>query len=84
MKLLSSYPSIQTNEKGEFVFKFTVPESLTKWRFKAFAHTKDLKFGQMEEEIITQKELMVTANAPRFMRENDQMTFTAKVVKLKR
>jgi uncharacterized protein YfaS (alpha-2-macroglobulin family) len=76
------FPTIQTNEKGEFVFKFTVPESLTKWRFKAFAHTKDLKFGQMEEEIITQKELMVTANAPRFMRENDQMTFTAKVVNL--
>jgi uncharacterized protein YfaS (alpha-2-macroglobulin family) len=76
------YPSVQINEKGEYVVKFTVPESLTKWKFKGFAHTKDLKFGQIEKEVQTQKDLMVQPNAPRFLRENDKMTFTAKVVNL--
>jgi uncharacterized protein YfaS (alpha-2-macroglobulin family) len=76
------YPSVQINEKGEYVVKFTVPESLTKWKFKGFAHTKDLKSGQIEKEVQTQKDLMVQPNAPRFLRENDKMTFTAKVVNL--
>jgi uncharacterized protein YfaS (alpha-2-macroglobulin family) len=34
-----------------------------------FAHTKDLKFGQIQKELQTQKELMVVPNAPRFFRE---------------
>lgn len=76
------YPQAAINEKGEYVIKFTVPESLTKWKFKGFAHTKDLKYGFIEKEIQTQKDLMVQPNSPRFFRENDQMTFTAKVVNL--
>ncbi|MCD6066996.1 MAG: hypothetical protein K0S33_1822 [Bacteroidetes bacterium] len=76
------FPQVQINEKGEYVVKFTVPESLTKWKFKGFAHTKDLKYGQIEKEVQTQKDLMVQPNAPRFLRENDKMTFTAKVVNL--
>ncbi|HEY1039996.1 MAG TPA: alpha-2-macroglobulin family protein, partial [Bacteroidia bacterium] len=76
------YPQLQTNEKGEYVISFTVPESLTKWKFKGFAHTKDLKFGQIQKEIQTQKDLMIQPNAPRFLRENDKMIFTAKVVNL--
>lgn len=46
------------------------------------AHTKDLKTGFIEKEIVTQKELMVMPNPPRFLREGDKMTFTAKVSNL--
>ena len=46
------------------------------------AHTKDLKIGYIQEEILTQKELMVMPNAPRFFREGDKMTFTAKISNL--
>src|SRR6185295_1453597 len=56
------FPQLQTNEKGEVIIKFTVPESLTKWKVMGFAHTKDLKFGQFQKEVITQKELMVQPN----------------------
>jgi uncharacterized protein YfaS (alpha-2-macroglobulin family) len=47
-----------------------------------FAHTKDLKYGQFEKEVITQKELMVQPNAPRFFREGDNITFISKVSNL--
>jgi len=76
------YPQLTTNENGEVVVSFTVPESLTKWRIMSFAHTKDLKFGTMEKELVTQKDLMVMPNPPRFFREGDKIQFSAKVSNL--
>ncbi|MBK9284778.1 MAG: hypothetical protein IPM51_10760 [Sphingobacteriaceae bacterium] len=76
------YPVLETNELGETVIKFKVPESLTKWKVIGLAHTKDLKFGQFQKEVITQKELMVQPNAPRFFREGDKMTFMSKISNL--
>lgn len=76
------FPQLQTNENGEVVIKFTIPESLTKWKFMGFAHTKDLSYAQTQNEVVTQKELMVQPNAPRFLRENDKLTFISKVVNL--
>ncbi len=76
------YPHLATNEKGEVEIKFTIPEALTRWKFMGLAHTQDLKSGTITENVITQKKLMITPNAPRFFREGDQMTFTAKVSNL--
>ena len=76
------FPQLQTNEKGEVVIKFTVPESLTKWKVMGFAHTKDLKYGQFEKEVVTQKELMIQPNAPRFFREGDNIIFISKISNL--
>ncbi|NOX47954.1 MAG: hypothetical protein GXO89_13345 [Chlorobi bacterium] len=76
------FPTLQTNEKGEVLLSFTAPESLTRWKLMGLAHTKDLKYGQFEKEIVTQKDLMVIPNAPRFFREGDHISFTAKVVNL--
>ena len=76
------YPHLKTNRAGEVIISFTIPEALTKWKFIALAHTQDLKIGGISEEVITQKELMVTPNAPRFFREGDEIEFTAKVANL--
>jgi len=73
------FPELETNEEGEVIIKFTVPEALTKWKMLGFAHTKDLKFGLIDNELITQKELMVMPNVPRFMRENDEITLSTKI-----
>jgi uncharacterized protein YfaS (alpha-2-macroglobulin family) len=73
------YPNLVTNENGEILLSFTMPESLTRWNFMGFAHTKDLKLGQISEEVITQKELMVMPNLPRFFRENDKMSISVKI-----
>ena len=76
------YPSLYTNEAGEIIINFTIPEALTRWKMLGFAHTKDLKFGLISKELITQKELMVVPNQPRFFRENDQMQFSVKITSL--
>ena len=59
-----------------------MPEALTKWKFQALAHTKEGALGYSTKEIITQKQLMVQPNAPRFLREGDKMEFSAKIVNL--
>ncbi|MDP9080606.1 MAG: MG2 domain-containing protein [Bacteroidota bacterium] len=76
------YSQLQTNEKGEIVIDFTIPESLTKWQFKGFAHTKDLKTGYIESQVVTQKELSITANTPRFLREGDTIVISARLANL--
>ena len=73
------YPFLQTNENGDIIISFTAPESLTKWKFMGLAHTKDLKYGLTENTVVTQKDLMIIPNAPRFLREGDKISFTAKV-----
>ena len=76
------FPTLQTNENGEIIVKFTIPEALTKWKFLGLAHTKDLKIGSKMEQTVTQKDLMVVPNQPRFFRENDKMMFSVKVTSL--
>ena len=75
-------PQLRTDKEGNIRFEFTMNEALTRWKFMGLAHTEDLKIGQTEREIVTQKELMVQPNAPRFFRERDEIEFTAKVVNL--
>ncbi|MFI5132796.1 MAG: alpha-2-macroglobulin [Chitinophagales bacterium] len=76
------FPDLHTDSTGAIEFSFTMPEALTKWKFMALAHTKDLAFGTSTKEIVTQKQLMVQPNAPRFLREGDRMEFSAKIVNL--
>jgi uncharacterized protein YfaS (alpha-2-macroglobulin family) len=76
------YPQLHTDANGQILIDFTIPESLTKWRFMALAHTKDLKTGYIEKEIVTQKQLSVTANMPRFLREGDTVTVSARLANL--
>jgi uncharacterized protein YfaS (alpha-2-macroglobulin family) len=76
------YPHLQTNENGEIIINFTIPEALTRWKMLGFAHSKDLKSGLITNELKTQKDLMVVPNQPRFFRENDKMIFSAKITSL--
>lgn len=76
------FPDLRTDSTGAIEFSFTMPEALTKWKFMALAHTKEAAFGSSTKEIITQKDLMVQPNAPRFMREGDKMEFSSKIVNL--
>ncbi|MBI9069347.1 MAG: hypothetical protein JEZ09_18765 [Salinivirgaceae bacterium] len=73
------YPNLYTDENGIVTINFTLPESLTTWKFQTLAHTKDLEFGLAQKEIIAQKELMVEINAPRFVTQGDVIIIPAKV-----
>ncbi len=76
------YPSLATDSAGDIILKFTVPESLTRWRFMGMAYTPQLEIGHIEKELVTSKDLMVFPNAPRFVRQGDTLVFSTKVVNL--
>ena len=73
------YPQLLTNEKGEVVFSFTMPESLTTWNFRGYAHTKDMLLAELDEEVVTSKDFMLTPNLPRFVRVGDHTVLAATV-----
>jgi TonB-dependent SusC/RagA subfamily outer membrane receptor len=73
------FPNIKTDAKGNFELNFTSPEALSQWKLRLLAHNKTANSGYLENNIITQKELMLTPNFPRFFREKDTITITAKV-----
>jgi len=76
------YPELRTDEEGNVLIEFTMNEALTRWKFLAFAHTESLQYAVSEREVVTQKELMVQPNAPRFVRQGDRLQFPAKVSNL--
>ena len=76
------FPQLRTDEAGDVILRFTMNEALTRWKFLAFAHTTSLQYALSEQEIVTQKQLMVQPNAPRFVRQGDRIAFTAKVSNL--
>ncbi len=75
-------PSLKTDKDGNIIISFKMNEALTKWKFLGLAHTKDLEYAVTEKEIVTQKELMVLPNAPRNLRQGDEIVITSKVVNL--
>lgn len=76
------FPNLKTDANGNVKIEFTSPESLTQWNFQAVAHTQDLKTGVFQADVVTQKELMVVPNAPRFFREGDEVIFKTKIINL--
>lgn len=76
------FPQLQTDDKGHVTFSFTSPEALTKWKLQLLAYTKDLNSSVKTLEAVTQKELMVIPNAPRFLREGDNIVVSAKIANL--
>ncbi|MAO49578.1 MAG: hypothetical protein CML16_01695 [Pusillimonas sp.] len=76
------YPQLKTDKNGEISFNFTSPESLTQWKLRLFAHDKNALSGYFENMVITQKELMIVPNMPRFFREKDTIQITARISNL--
>ncbi|KAA6331015.1 hypothetical protein EZS27_020341 [termite gut metagenome] len=76
------YPQLRTNENGEIVFSFTVPQSLTRWNFYGYAYTKGMLTGMINAETVTSKDLMLTPNLPRFVRTGDKTSVAAAITNL--
>ena len=72
-------PDQLTDRDGNIVLRFTVPDALTRWKVLGLAHTTALQFAGFEREAITQRPLMVVPNLPRYFREGDRITVTAKI-----
>uniref|UniRef100_UPI0040484E5F alpha-2-macroglobulin family protein n=1 Tax=Mariniflexile sp. TaxID=1979402 RepID=UPI0040484E5F len=76
------FPQLQTDTDGNVSFSFTTPEALTQWKLQLLAHTKTLESATKTLTTVTQKELMVIPNAPRFLRQGDQITISTKIANL--
>lgn len=76
------FPQLQTDKDGNVSFNFTTPEALTKWKVQLLAHTKELNSATKTLTTVTQKELMVLPNAPRFLREGDRIVISSKISNL--
>lgn len=76
------FPHLQTDTEGNVSFSFTTPEALTQWKLQLLSHTKTLESSVTTLGAVTQKELMVIPNAPRFLRHGDQITISAKIANL--
>ena len=76
------YPNLKTDSSGKISFNFKTPESLTKWKLRLFAHNKKAEIGYFEASIISQKDVMIQTNMPRFVREKDTINISAKVVNM--
>ena len=76
------FPQLQTDKEGNVSFNFKTPEALTQWKLQLLAHTKTLESAVTQLETVTQKELMVIPNAPRFLREGDKINISTKIANL--
>ena len=76
------HPQLRTNERGEVVVAFTLPQSLTRWNFRGYTHTKDMQTGLLEASVVSAKEFMLSPNLPRFFRMGDQAQVAATVSNL--
>ena len=76
------YPDLLTDKNGDATFSFTMPDALTRWKLKILAHDKGLKVGNFEKEIVTQQPLMIMADMPRFVYDEDTLWIAANVINL--
>jgi len=73
------YPALETDNNGNVAIKFTLPESLTTWKFMGLAHDKEMRNGLLTDEAVARKTVMVQPNMPRFLREGDKAAIVTKV-----
>ncbi|MDV7185785.1 MG2 domain-containing protein [Lutibacter sp. TH_r2] len=76
------FPHLKTDRDGTVSFSFTMPEALTRWKLQLLAHTPQLETATKTLTTVTQKELMVLPNPPRFLREGDVIQFSSKISNL--
>ena len=74
------FPQLRTNNDGSATFSFTMPDALTRWRLMLMAYTKDRKTGQNEYTFTSSKPVMIMADMPRYMYDNDELWFVANVI----
>ena len=73
------YPSLVASDDGMMRLQFTLPESVTTWRFLGLAHDQNMNMGTMDCKAIAQKEVMVQPNLPRFVRKSDHATIVSRI-----
>lgn len=73
------YPALESDNNGNVAIRFTLPESVTTWKFMGLAHDKEMRNGLLVDEAVAQKTVMVQPNMPRFLHEGDKSSIVVKL-----
>jgi alpha-2-macroglobulin len=70
-------PAVRTNDNGEAVVTFRLPDNLTTWRLTARAVTIDTAVGEAQATLVTQQAIMVQPVLPRTLVVGDHVELAA-------
>ena len=73
------YPALSTDKDGYVNISFTLPESVTTWKFIGLAHDKAMNYRILNAEAVASKTVMVQPNMPRFLREGDKGQLSTRI-----
>jgi TonB-dependent SusC/RagA subfamily outer membrane receptor len=75
-------PAVHADRNGYYTFSFTMPESVTEWNWKIFAHTKSAAFTYAERKLVTQLPLMIQPHLPVSLYQGDRIILKTRVSNL--
>ena len=81
---LAFIPQMEIPASGNATVTFTTRESLSTFRIAMLAHTKDLRSGTAESQIIVDKAVRIESYAPLFAVEGDRLIVKANVTNTSR
>ncbi len=73
-------PTLTTAEDGSLEISYEVPDANTTWILRAMAYNKELLTSTASAEIVSSKPVMVSQNAPRFLRTGDTVVLAASIM----
>jgi hypothetical protein len=73
------FPALTSDGKGNVGIRFTLPESVTTWRFIGLAHDADMNTAMLTDEAVAKKTVMIQPNLPRFIRTGDKAQIVARI-----
>ncbi len=76
------YPALYADTDGFYRISFTMPETLTEWKWMMLAHTKSTLFAYMEQTLRSSLPLMVQPNMPRLLYQGDQIILKTRISNL--
>jgi hypothetical protein len=76
------YPAIYADKDGMYSISFTLPESVTEWKWKLLAHTRKAGFAYLEKSLFSQLPLMVQPSIPRFLYQGDKIELKTRITNL--
>ena len=74
------YPHLVSDKDGMIRVSFTLPESLTEWKFMGFVHDERMNNGVMTSKTMARKPFVVQPNMPRFVRVGDDLNLMARII----
>lgn len=73
-------PSLTTDSDGNVEIRFKVPDFNTTWTFKLLSYDESMHSDILTLEAVASKPIMVSSNAPRFLRTGDRVMLNATVM----